>query len=192
MTREEKAVLLALALGDGHIKRNQPELVVFHCESQKELVMWKHALVKNILGKCGNIVTKKTCSQTQYGFHVTHKYFKVLRRYLYKNGVKHYSESLLNRLGMLGLAIWHMDDGHLSAKKRNGKVHAYDLGISTYCSKEEAKTIADWFFRAHGIRMTCKFNKGKYSVRCGTQGARLFSSLVRGFIIPSMEYKLLR
>lgn len=191
MTREEKSVLLALALGDGHIKKNQPELIVFHYEAQKELVIWKHQLVKNILGYCGDIVTKTIGPYKSYGFHVTHKYFKVLRRYLYKNGVKHYSTALLNRLGPLGIAIWHMDDGSLYAKKRNGKVHAYELVISTYCSWEESWTIINWFKKTHEIEMTQKFNKDKFCVRTGTNGARRFSALVREFVIPSMEYKLL-
>ena len=48
---------------------------------------------------------------------------------------------MLNRLNALGIAIWYMDDGGLSQKKRNGVVHANELMLNTGLSKENNQII---------------------------------------------------
>lgn len=74
-------------------------------------------------------------------------------------------------------AVLYMDDGSLTAKKRNGKIHAYDLTISIYGEKEECQYLIDKLSTL-GMKFTLKLNKGKYSIRCETKSARKFIQYV--------------
>ena len=73
--------------------------------------------------------------------------------------------------------VLYMDDGSLVGKKRNGKIHAYDLSISIYGTKEECQNLIDKLFNL-GMKFTLKHNKGKYLIRCGTKSARKFINYI--------------
>lgn len=75
-----------------------------------------------------------------------------------------------------------MDDGGLSQKKRNGKVHANDLILNTHLSKEENQVIIDYFKEEWDIHFTQIKNKNRYRLRCGTREARKFISIVEPYI----------
>lgn len=40
-----------------------------------------------------------------------------------------------------------MDDGCLFAKKRNGKIHAWELYLNTYLTDEKNQIIIDYFIK---------------------------------------------
>ena len=81
-------------------------------------------------------------------------------------------------------AILYLDDGSLCAKKRNGKIHAYDLVISVYGQQEECQNLINKLKENWDLSFTLKFNKGKYSIRCGTKEARKFLALIRPLVPP--------
>ena len=89
-----------------------------------------------------------------------------------------------------GIAIWYMDDGGLSAKKRDGKIHAYELFLNTHETKETNQIIINYFLEVHDIKFTQVKNKGLYRLRCGTKQARKFIALIEDYVIPSMRYKI--
>ncbi|GAI89835.1 unnamed protein product, partial [marine sediment metagenome] len=61
----------------------------------------------------------------------------------YPRGKKIITREILNRIGDLGLAVWYMDDGHLSIPMRAITPH---IGLSTQgFTLEENKLIVDWF-----------------------------------------------
>jgi len=60
----------------------------------------------------------------------------------------------------------------LYAKKTNGKIHAYELVISMYTSKEEALDAIKFMKERLDVDFTLKYNRGKYSIRCGTRMAK--------------------
>ena len=73
----------------------------------------------------------------------------------------------------------------VKAKKRNGIVHAYDLVISLYCSKEECNRFIEKL-NGFGLKFTLKCNRGLYSIRCGTKSARKFIELIKPYC-PNLE-----
>ena len=119
------------------------------------------------------------------------KYFRVLRKWLYSNGVKQISRYLLDKLDLEGIAIWYMDDGGLSAKRRNGKVHAYELFLNTHISKENNQIIIDYFKETWNINFQQVKNKGSYRLRMSTYEIKKYLPLISKFIIPSMQYKII-
>ncbi len=123
----------------------------------------------------------------------TYKFIKTYRRFLYPSGRKKIdNRKLLEKLTPLGLAIWYMDDGGLSQKKRDGKVYANELMINTHLSKEENQVIIDYFQDVWGISFSQVRNRGFYRLRCGTKQARRFIDIVKPYVsqVTSMAHKL--
>ena len=112
---------------------------------------------------------------------------------MYKDGYKNiYNRKLLNRLSAIHVAIWYMDDGGLSQKKRNGTIQANDLMLNTHTIQENNQVIIDYFKQVWDVSFTQVKNKGHYRLRCGTKEARKFLNIVREFVsqVPSMAHKL--
>lgn len=187
--KEKRAILLGLAIGDGNIYCNKrgAGITIRHCDAQLDYLKHKVSLleaiyktpIKIIRVQNGNQISKGDC-----------KHFRIYRKWLYPNGIKTISR-VLKFLTIQSIALWYMDDGSLTAKKRDGKIHSYELTLNTYVDKEENQKIIDWFLSNYNIRFTQTKGKGKYRLRMGTREARRFCSLIRPYIIPSMEYKLI-
>jgi hypothetical protein len=103
---------------------------------------------------------------------------------------KSYLEMKRQILERKQLAIWYQDDGSLTAKKRGGKIHAYDLTLNTYLSKSQNEIIISYFKEAWSINWGLSKSKGKYRLRMGTKEARKFIKLIEPYIVPDMRYKI--
>jgi len=200
MNAIKRGVLIGLVLGDGHLRvcrdKRFPnswhsEFSVTHRASQKEYIEYKAKLLHSILGgKLPKVSLVNNNGKPGYKIYKSHRYFRVLHGWIYKNGRKCFTEKILRWLTPQGIALWYMDNGCLSAKRRNGKVHAYELTLNTYVSEEENRIIAEYFAEAYGIVFTVSKSHGSYRIRCGTKEAKKFIELIRPYIIPCMEYKV--
>lgn len=191
MTREQKALLIAMIIGDGCVTK-QGKFQLKHSIKQKEYLEYKANLVNKILG--GKQVQVKDVNNNRYPgciYYKQHRYFKILRKYLYKEGKKTIPLKALNRLSPQGLAIWWMDDGCLFPKKRRGKIHAWELYLNTYLTKEENEEIIYYFLVKWGIRWKLNRDGNQYRLRCGTQEGRKFLDIVSKYVkqINCMAYK---
>ena len=113
MNKIEKATLIGLVLGDGYIDCSKNKDVYInsaitftHCKKQKEYLEWKAEILHQIFG--GN--KPKVIEFTNNGYEgvkmmKSNKYFRVLYKYLYKNGKKTIPLKALNRLTPLSLAF---------------------------------------------------------------------------------------
>lgn len=190
MKKEDRSILIALAIGDGYVTKDGC-LVLKHSIKQKEYIEYKANLLHSILGgKKPNIIEFDNSGYPGIKTQKSNKYFRILRKRLYKNNIKQININLLKMLNPKAIAIWYMDDGNLSMKKRNGKIHARELFINTHITKEENQIIIDYFNEAYNIKFTQVKNRGSYRLRCGTLEAKKFISLVEPYIIPSMNYKI--
>jgi len=193
MEKKDKSVVCAMVMGDGHIRPAKPELAISHCDAQVEYLNHKLNILCDLFNKSVSIsrVKSRNDTNTFNRFFMTHRYFRVLRKWCYKDGYKQFTRKLLNKFTHHAIAIWYMDDGSLYPKKRNGKVHAYELVISCCVSTEkEVNVIVDYFKEVHDVKFTIKRNKGRFSIRCGTTQARKFIDIVKPFVIPCMQYKV--
>lgn len=194
MKNRKKAILIALAIGDGHIhkdpKSKSCKLIIKHSSKQREFIEYKRNLLHSLIG--GKKPKLHNINNNGYpGIYFTkaHKYFRVIRKWLYKNKSKLITRYLLNKLTLEAIAIWYMDDGNLSSKKRNGKIHAYELFLNTHVSKEENQVIIDYFKEVWDIQFHQVKNKGSYRLRMSTREIRKFLPMIEKYIIPSMKYK---
>lgn len=182
--------IFTLTLGDGCID-NKTTLHLRHCTEQKDYLIWKHSYLKETV-PCSEIFDG---IQNGYGFSKFHtktdnkewrEQIKEVKDLLYSdNGKKYFTKEVVDLLTLEDFAVLYMDDGSLTAKKRNGVIHAYDLTISTYCSKEECERFIEKL-NEYGLKFTLKFNRNLYSIRCGTKSARKFIELIKPYC-PDLE-----
>lgn len=175
-------ILLACCLGDGSLS-SDGTLRILHCEKQKEYLEYKASLFnkqnaikyKNNNGYPSYFFNKGTFNNHDFGREVRKKLYGVM-------GHKYYSEEIVSQLDEFCFAILYCDDGSLIPKKKEGKIHAYNLTISLYCSYEECERLVkriDELFNVH-FRI-CK-DKNKFLIRCGTKEARKFIPQIKKYI----------
>jgi len=192
MQVSDKKFLNAAAMGDGCVSKrgNSYRLSITHCLKQKEYIEMKAARLSAILKRPVSIREFNNSGYPGLRIEVCHPYLKFVYQWLYRPK-KTIDISFLRRLSDEGVAIWYMDDGSLVAKKRDGKIHAYDLTFSMYVTEQEATNAIQFFKERYDVDFTLKRNKSHFSIRCGTQNARKLLTFLRPFAIPTMEYKFL-
>lgn len=192
-TNKTRTAFLGVIIGDGYIARHG-NAGITHCEKQKDYLEWKR---KYLIGegiKCNPVRFKHNGVNDAYLFSIkTTSYSKLFRRILYSKGYKnYYKRKLLNRLEPIHLAIWYMDDGGLSQKKRGGIVYANELMLNTHTTKENNQVLIDYFREVWDINFKQYKNKGWYRLACGTKEARKFIAIVKPYVeqVPSMLHKI--
>lgn len=199
MNKENKGILIGMIIGDGYLKQRkdkrynytQNSIEIKHCLKQKEYLKYKSELLLSIFGgKKPNVIEFNNNGYAGCKLTKTNKYFRILYKLLYPNKKKVITRKALDYLKPQGIAIWYMDDGCLNPKKRNGKIHAYELTLNTYLSYEDNQIIVDYFKEVWNVKFTIVKSKGKTRLRCGTIEARKFIEIVKPYIIPCMEYKI--
>ena len=187
---EKRGIICGMLLGDGGKCKNN--FFIQHSTKQREYALFKKELLEIITGASVN--TRQWRSKQGYEIlRVEPKLIpltRVMVKRCYQNGVKTFSRKFLEYLTLQGLAIWFMDDGSKSFKKVGNKVHAVEVTLNTYLSKEENQIIIDYFKEKWDINWGLNKSKDKYRLRMGTCEARRFFSLIEPFIIDSMRYKI--
>lgn len=187
---EKRGIICGMLLGDGGRCRNN--FFIQHSTKQTEYALFKKELLEIITGKPVNTRQRVTRQGFEL-FRIEPKLIpltRVMVKRCYKNGVKTFSREFLEYLTLQGLAIWFMDDGSKSFKKIRSKVHAVEVTLNTYLSKEENEIIIDYFKERWDVNWGLNKSKDKYRLRMGTCEARRFFSLIEPFIIDSMRYKI--
>jgi hypothetical protein len=219
MNKDDRALLIGMAIGDGYVrvceqvkKRElangettfyssiNSNLIINHSAKQKQYLEYKAELIGKIFNSKPPKLTPTTTylkktgkTYNLYRISKGHKYFKLLRKWMYPRGIKTYTRFILNKLNAQAIAIWYMDDGFLKKiKNKEGKITSVSLCIATYCSLEEIEIITEYFRQVWGVsfnQVFCK-NSNLYYLRTGTKEAKKFMEIVKPHIIPSMSYKI--
>jgi hypothetical protein len=190
MDNESKKTLRGILIGDSHLKKwkTTTELSIGHSKKQEDYLKFKVDFLKEVLQKDIVIKQRKIKHYDIVTISTSHKYLNLCYKWLYRPK-KYISISYLRRVNNRGVAFWYMDDGSLYPKKRKGKIHSYELVICLYASKREAQNTIKFLKERFNCTFTLKFNKGRYSVRCGTGEAKKFLEQIEQFIPDCMKYK---
>ena len=185
---DKKELLIAeMTIGDGCIQRKSFELT--HCEKQYEYLIWKRNILLANDIDCGKVRQKNNNGFVAYKFTTkSYDWIADLRKEIY-TPIKTYDLDILKEFDALGLAIWYFDDGCLSQKKKNGKIHANDLILNTGLQKEENQVYIDYFKEYWDIHFTQVKDHNCYKLRCGTKEARKYIDIIKDHIVPCMSYK---
>lgn len=193
INKQTRINFLACVIGDGTIQKDGSAAIT-HCEAQKEYLEWKKNFLENSGVNCFDIKEFDNSGYVGYRMRIKkERYTKLYRNILYSKGYKdYYRTKLLKKLQPVHIAIWYMDDGGLSQKKRNGKIHANDLMLNTHTTKENNQILIDYFKETWGVSFTQAKNKNHYRLRCGTREARKFIDIVKPYVsqVKCMSHKL--
>ena len=189
--KQARDLFISLSFGDGYIDASGG-LLILHGVAQKEYLEWKADKLSSAGFPRPVIKYRDNNGYGAYHFRVAGgKYGKLIHR------IKKSSKCplrLFKRLGVLGLAIWYMDDGSLSNRRsKEGVVKSSLLTISTCVdSMEENQVLIDYLKTTYGVVFYQRKMKGKYALVCGTHEGRKFIDLIKDYVgeIPCMRYKL--
>jgi len=208
ITEFQRQMILGSLLGDMVIWRqgknttkygkSNPEIRVSHSTKQREYVMWKYEILKDIARKEPYDVLQKTgfgaglsaCRFETKSLPCLNAIYDIV---IGKGGKKHISREWLDQItDPVALATWYMDDG--SGKTDGGYFYPwFALGIST---EEEVHILQEWLLdkwrlKTEYTRALGYYNENTYAIlRISRESREDFRHMIEPFVIPSMQYKI--
>ena len=188
----QKQVIMGSLLGDGSLSpiRRKSASVRFrmgHGSAQIPYLDWKSSLLANIPQTTWTSPKDSKFVDTTLLPELYPTY-----REVYQTGGKHFTRQYLDGIGDLGLALWIMDDGHLSLRNKAKSEGRYDIVVKAMDEQTRA-ILTDWLSERLGEPVTLGV-RGKHQVphlRFTQTATRRLSALIAPFVHPSMAYKLL-
>lgn len=183
----------ACTLGDGCLGypkgKNTCYLSFTHSEKQKQFLEWKIAKVNQELGTKGTVNSRKVYDKrtlkTYYSCQamVTSKLLVPFREQFYPKGKKLFTEDYLYNLGLEALAVFWMDDGCVVSTNNVGL-------LATYCSEQEAKTIASWIHDIADVNPKLYLDRNFYRLRILSGEMPSFVTLLRPYVHSTLQNKV--
>lgn len=187
-----KLAVLSMALGDGYINKSG-FLSMKHCKKQEGYLQWKVDLLrKNGINTTDVYDIDNNGHPGVEARTYNNEFIKLYRRILYQPFKKIANRRILNKLDATGIAIWYMDDGGLSIRRKNNKISSFQIMLNTHLSKEENDVLIQYFKERWDVSFNSIKNKGKYRLVCGTKEGRKFLNIVSPIVqqVPCMLYKI--
>ncbi|MDY7014019.1 MAG: DNA endonuclease [Cyanobacteriota bacterium] len=188
--QEQRGILAGMLLGVA--KREGCNFSIAHPPSQIGYLLFKKALLEKITRKPICLRERKTLNGDRVPY-VEPKLIpltRVLVKKLYPGGVRTITRNFLNVLTPQGIAIWFMDKGGKSFKKKAGRIHALEITLNTHLSKEANEVIVAYFAEVWGIHWGLSKSKGKYRLRLGTRAGKNVLAFLKPYIHSSMLDKI--
>jgi len=184
LTNNQKSLVIGTILGDGYVRiiprRKNAFLEVNHSINQRLYVDWKYQMLQSI-------VKSEPKLRKGNGKRIAYRFFTQcipeitnLFHYFYQEKRKMIPNNLL--IDSLSLAVWFMDDG-----SRSGG--SFYLNTQQF-SMHDQKILQNILLKQFDIHSGLNRDKEYWRIRVLTADAQKFCSIVRPYIIPSMEYKL--
>lgn len=188
-------VIIGSLLGDARLECRSKgiraeytaRLRVHHGYKQKEYVLWKYKILKNLVSKeprrISWINTKRNLYEVSWYFHTKSlKNFGIIHKIFYKNGVKKFPKEILPIFSDQMLAVWYMDDGSNNHGNVTLSTHSFSL--------EDQKVIVDFLKEKYQISPTIVKDRNQWKISIGSYDYDRFLSIVAPFIPKAMSYKI--
>ena len=184
LSQTQKSVIIGSLLGDGYMRivpgRQDAFLEINHSLRQKDYVDWKYAILKNITvsGPKKRVIDEKRMA---YRFFTKqHSELTQLHSAFYRNGKKFIPDNL--QITPLSMAVWFMDDG---SRCRTSDIY---LNTQQFDPEDQEKLLN--ILRQYGFEARLNKDKTYSRIRFMKSSLTKFRDLIRGYIIPSMKYKI--
>lgn len=193
LNSKQQAILVGLMLGDGllELRYKYPRLRIDHSLKQKEYVEWLYFQFKDLCTQKPHQLDRvdsrngKIYSHYLFSTNISSEFTKYYKLF-YSDRKKIIPKNLINLLkDSLSLAVWYMDDGF----KRTDCSSLY-LCTSGF-SLEEQKFLQKILQKLYGFETKIHFAGKNSRIYFPVKYAKEFCDLVRPYILPSFEYKLL-
>lgn len=187
---EQRGILAGMLLGNG--RKSYNNFVIQHSSEQEKYILFKKQILERITRKPVSLRRWKN-KQGYELIRIEPKLIpltRVLVKSLYRDRTKVITLQFLKLLTPQGIAIWFMDDGSKSFKKKDGKIHALEVYLNTYISQVENETIVSYFLQVWGLKWGLSKHKTDYRLKMGTKEGKKFLSFISPYIPESMLYKV--
>lgn len=184
--------LRGMIMGDGTIYRSRGSFVlrIKHAARQRAYLENKASVINAYLGREVTVTDIRNNGYPGCVYGTTSPKFEPLWEMFYSGGSKNAADQFLSALTVRDLAYWWFDDGSLYPSLRNGKPHAWQGVLSTYCDEEQATRIASSIRDRFGVDFHLNRGKGKFRLFANTAQCRALSALLLPYAPPSMLYKV--
>jgi hypothetical protein len=190
-SREQKQVLIGSLLGDGGMqldkaRKKSARFYESHCQKQKDYLEWKRSVLLPFASRLSRWDKKLDDGRKAKGFQFRtcfHPVFLPLYEAFYGTGEKRLPEKVLEEISSLSLAVWYMDDGHLSMENKDGV-----FTLASGFPKEDIDKIAEILNRRFNLDIEPR-DRGSVTVFWIHNKDRFFS-LIGKHIRPEMTYKI--
>ncbi len=176
----QQQVVLGSILGDGSLRRVKTfntSLRIGHGANQDDYCRWKQSLFEGLIG------SQTTNLRGGHSFDTIPMYeLTSLFEQNYDERGKHPSQTLIDRLTPLAVAIWYMDDGTFDSERQNR--------CSISCPGfplDKQQALVRWFHQ-NDIMATLD---ARGRINFGVNETRKFHAMIAPYVHPSIEYKLL-
>ena len=193
---DQLQLIIGSLLGDARLEcrsksiraKHTARLRIHQSDRQKDYVLWKYQLLKNLVFKGPRFTkvwhdSKRNKDHYSWYFHTqSNEALGLIHKMFYQDNIKIVPKDLIEILDPLGLAIWYMDDG-----SNNGS----NITLNTHCfSDEEQKMMQKLLLKKFGIKSSMVKDRSKFKIAIGYNELSKFMNLVQLHIIPSMSYKI--
>jgi DNA polymerase-3 subunit gamma/tau len=208
ITQRQRAVVMAAALGDGHIgltgSKMRARLSMRHGVAQKDYLEYKISLLGNLV-RSGSRYDHGAGTYSKEGTYaaatLSRPEIAQIHRELYGLGKrKVIARAFLDQLDELALALWYLDDGSLMTARptyvrKDGSIAEYPNSRSTLSmygfTYEEAQMVCVWHQEQWGIESRVALTAKGPNLWLTLAGTARLHELIATHVPPSMEYKLL-
>ena len=205
MELRKKSLLIALAIGNNYLDK-QYELVkgktcpivsfqMYNCINEKEYFDWKVDLCRKLTGKICKISERFPIKNKEgrikplfYGMSCNHKYFRILRKWLYPNDIKVLNPKYLSYLTEEGLALWYIDVGYTYISQKDPKRLSCEFYINS--SLKETLSIIEFFNKKWKLNFHLHKKGIYYSIRIFNKDAVKFINIIKPYVPECMAHKI--
>lgn len=197
---EKRGILAGMLLGKA--RKRQNNFFIQHSQQNQAYLWFKKQLLEEITQRPVGLQEWIT-AQGDRIFRITPKQTPLtrimLKRLYYPDPVQgehlKITPTFLEYLTLQGLALWFMDCGSKSFKRKNGKIHALEVFLNTGFSLKDNEVIMTYFVQKWGIdwglsRGYKRSGHHPYRLRLGTKAGKAWFELLRPYIHPSMSDKI--
>lgn len=193
LSYRQKEILIGTLLGDAHLEKNgrNVRLRIDHAEGQENYLRWMWLEFKNFVYAPPKLVQEidKRSGKVYRRWHFSTYSVDVFNFYwklFYRNKVKIVPGNIIKLLySPLSLAVWFMDDGY----KRND-CNALRLNTDSF-QLQEQRLLQKCLKKNFKIESNLH-RKGRFwTIYIPSPEARKFCRIIKPYIIPGMEHKIL-
>lgn len=205
LSYEQEQILIGSLLGDGSISRRNNLSYYFNTECKKQInyFNWKKLNLKNLFSD--KLISKSSNMLQKYYFqHYENKFSVKIKNKVKSNKFRCFDEEIINKIDLLALAIWFLDDG--SADVDRGSINGVEQPRITACAQICMKRLRHLPIEDSTYLMDLLVNRVEklgYKTYHKIRGAdvnlvfdlhefKKFSYGVREYVHPEMQYKLLQ
>ena len=180
----QKSVIIGTVLGDGYIRiisgRQHAFLEINHALSQREYVMWKYDVLKEVRAgvpkvRRGNGLRQAIRFHTKQSAELTE-----IHSLFYNDRIKVIPIDL--KLDPVVLAVWFMDDG--------SRCRESDVYLNTQQFDTESQMTLIQALKKLGLEATLNKDKEYQRIRFLKESIPRLVALIKPHVIPSMYYKI--